>query len=312
MAIDAALGRLGIRPGVCTSSTRPANPFEGQVIYETDTNNIRFWSGSAWESNKGGIVSSSAPTGAAAGDIWYDSDDGRAYIYYDDGSSQQWVEFGAAPSGSSITLASYADSAARTTAIPSPTEADLSYLQDTNSVEVYDGSAWASVAPSRGLIFITSTSASAVTSVSIDGCFTADYDNYLVVMKGTAASSLTHEVRLQYRASASTETGNVYDNNILYLNTGGAASGVRYTSNHHTFSAVTTVGPTDGYAYIFRPFVSGATTGLIGQGAGTTGNSVHQNGNNTSSTTQYDGFNVYHATGGTFTADFYVYGMVTS
>ena len=97
MAIDAALGRLGIRPGVCTSSTRPANPFEGQVIYETDTNNIRFWSGSAWESNKGGIVSSSAPTGAAAGDIWYDSDDGRAYIYYDDGSSQQWVEFGAPP-----------------------------------------------------------------------------------------------------------------------------------------------------------------------------------------------------------------------
>jgi hypothetical protein len=145
MALDAALGRLGIRPGVCTSSTRPANPFEGQVIYETDTNNIRFWSGSAWESNKGGIVSSSAPTGAAAGDIWYDSDDGRTYIYYDDGSSQQWVEFGAAPSGSSITLASYADSAARTSAIPSPTEADLSYLQDTNSVEVYDGSAWAAV-----------------------------------------------------------------------------------------------------------------------------------------------------------------------
>ena len=145
MAIDAALGRLGIRPGVCTSSTRPANPFEGQVIYETDTNNIRFWSGSAWESNKGGIISSSAPTGAAAGDIWYDSDDGRAYIYYDDGSSQQWVEFGAAPSGSSITLASYADSAARTSAIPSPTEADLSYLQDTNSVEVYDGSAWSVV-----------------------------------------------------------------------------------------------------------------------------------------------------------------------
>jgi len=153
VALDAALGRLGIKPGVCTSSTRPANPFEGQVIYETDTNNIRFWSGSAWESNKGGIISSSAPTGAAAGDIWYDSDDGRAYIYYDDGSSQQWVEFGAAPSGSSITLASYADSAARTSAIPSPTEADLSYLQDTNSVEVYDGSAWAPIGGGNVAIF---------------------------------------------------------------------------------------------------------------------------------------------------------------
>ena len=162
------------------------------------------------------------------------------------------------------------------------------------------------------LVFVTSTSASAVSSVSIDGCFTADYDNYLVVMKGTAAASATHEVRLQYRASASTETGSVYDNHILYLSTGGAASGVRYTSNHHTFSTASTVGPTDGYAYIYRPFVSGLTTGLIGHGAGSTGNSVHQSGNNTTSTTQYDGVNFYHATGGTFSADFYVYGVATS
>jgi hypothetical protein len=27
----------GIRPGVATSSTRPAVPFDGQVIFETDT-----------------------------------------------------------------------------------------------------------------------------------------------------------------------------------------------------------------------------------------------------------------------------------
>lgn len=97
MSIDAALGRLGIQTGVCTSSTRPANPYEGQVIFETDTNNLRFWSGSAWESNKGAVISSAAPSSPAAGDIWYDSDDGRAYVYYDDGTSAQWVEFGAPP-----------------------------------------------------------------------------------------------------------------------------------------------------------------------------------------------------------------------
>jgi len=48
MAIDAALGRLGIRPGVCTSSTRPANPYEGQVIYETDTNRTLVYDNAAW------------------------------------------------------------------------------------------------------------------------------------------------------------------------------------------------------------------------------------------------------------------------
>lgn len=38
-----------IQPGVCTSSTRPASPFEGQAIYETDTNLKYFYDGSAWQ-----------------------------------------------------------------------------------------------------------------------------------------------------------------------------------------------------------------------------------------------------------------------
>jgi hypothetical protein len=34
--------------GVCTSSTRPASPYEGQVIYETDTDRVLVWNASAW------------------------------------------------------------------------------------------------------------------------------------------------------------------------------------------------------------------------------------------------------------------------
>lgn len=36
------------RPGVCTSTTRPASPYEGQTIYETDTDMLAIWNGSAW------------------------------------------------------------------------------------------------------------------------------------------------------------------------------------------------------------------------------------------------------------------------
>lgn len=35
---------------ICTSSTRPASPFEGQTIYETDTKRELRWSGTAWVS----------------------------------------------------------------------------------------------------------------------------------------------------------------------------------------------------------------------------------------------------------------------
>lgn len=38
----------GIRTGVCTSTTRPTTPYEGQMIYETDTDMVAIWNGTAW------------------------------------------------------------------------------------------------------------------------------------------------------------------------------------------------------------------------------------------------------------------------
>ena len=37
-----------LRPGICTSTTRPTTPYEGQVIYETDTNRVLVWDNAAW------------------------------------------------------------------------------------------------------------------------------------------------------------------------------------------------------------------------------------------------------------------------
>ena len=34
--------------GVCTSTTRPVSPYEGQIIYETDTDILQLWTGTQW------------------------------------------------------------------------------------------------------------------------------------------------------------------------------------------------------------------------------------------------------------------------
>lgn len=39
----------GLRPGVCTSTSRPSTPFDGMMIYETDTNLVLIWNGTAWK-----------------------------------------------------------------------------------------------------------------------------------------------------------------------------------------------------------------------------------------------------------------------
>jgi len=46
----------GFRPGVCTFSTRPTAPYEGQVIYETDTDLSYVWGGAAWQQVSGGTA----------------------------------------------------------------------------------------------------------------------------------------------------------------------------------------------------------------------------------------------------------------
>ena len=52
MPLSSVVGAQSIiKPGVCTSSTRPAVPFEGQMIYETDTDKVLVWNGSDWYPN---------------------------------------------------------------------------------------------------------------------------------------------------------------------------------------------------------------------------------------------------------------------
>lgn len=60
MGIDAGYGIGSVKPGVCTSATRPASPFDGMVIYETDTDKVAVYDTSAWV-YKTGTTAPSAP-----------------------------------------------------------------------------------------------------------------------------------------------------------------------------------------------------------------------------------------------------------
>ncbi|NDB89078.1 MAG: hypothetical protein EB164_09270 [Thaumarchaeota archaeon] len=49
MPLSSVVGAQSIvKPGVCTSLTRPASPYDGQVIYMTDVDQTAVWDGSSW------------------------------------------------------------------------------------------------------------------------------------------------------------------------------------------------------------------------------------------------------------------------
>ena len=82
----------------------------------------------------------SAPGSPSDGDLWYDTDDGGMFVYYQDTDSSQWVEvIGSQGAPGAAGSSSYANFAA----FPgSPTEGDIAYAQDTNALYVYNGTAW--------------------------------------------------------------------------------------------------------------------------------------------------------------------------
>ncbi len=131
----------------------PDSPANGSTqtvdgIVYTYNSSKGYWTAA---SSGGGTIqvttSDSAPSSPADGDLWYDTDDGGMFVYYADGSSNQWVEV-VGSQGPQGTL-STSDSA------PSnPSAGDLWYDTDDGGLFIYysDGSSnqWVEVVGQAG------------------------------------------------------------------------------------------------------------------------------------------------------------------
>ena len=210
-------------------------------------------------------VSDTAPTSPSAGDMWYDSSILQTFVYYNDGSSSQWVPASpqqvgpagpagtdgaagaAGSSGSSVTA--YANLAAFSSS--GNTNGDIAYANDTNGVYMWSNSSWKrmSIGSNSGPIFTTippttlqlsndGTSTVNITAAAIDeGAFpvTYDWDAY----NGTTlynASSLPPQVTAVTQSGGSfTLTGS-----NTTSNTGGFSFRSKASDGVTTTTAITT------------------------------------------------------------------------
>ena len=94
----------------------------------------------------------------------------------------------------------FAGTAARGSAITTPVEGMVTYLEDLDRYDTYNGS---SHVPMGGLTLVkTQTIGSAVASVTVDDAFSADYDNYLVTMQNVSASAANLSIRMRLGSTA--------------------------------------------------------------------------------------------------------------
>jgi hypothetical protein len=93
----------------------------------------------------------------------------------------------------------FASSAARASAIPTPTEGMTTYVQDRNQIETFDGAEYRGMS---GLQLVKKqTIGSGVTSVNVTGAFSATYEAYKIIVSGGTTTTGTVPIRLQLGAS---------------------------------------------------------------------------------------------------------------
>jgi len=245
------------------------SPSEGMFAFLTGTDLLTYYDGSAWQeftSGGGGVtISPTAPTDPDEGDLWWDSDDGKMFVYYNDGDSSQWVD----AAGPSVAVQSTA---------PTGYEGQL-WLDDTDgSMYVYytdpggGASSWiGAVSRSGGILQVVSTaktdifSTTSTTAVDITG-LTAS------ITPRSTSSKIMVLVTIGAFSPEAGNTGNLQiarDGTALNVSTGGSAtnsgglsvtSGATYGNHTESISYLDSPSSTSTLTYSAQVFAQSGST----------------------------------------------------
>jgi hypothetical protein len=198
----------------------------------------------------------------------------------------------------------FADSTARGTALPSPTDGQYSYLQDTNATEYYNGTAWVAAGVTPGLTHINTTTVSSQSTVNFNNVFTSDYAVYQIyAVITTSGNDTTFNTRL--RSAGTDATGSDYRfQYVVGQNSPSASSTVSsgflhigIDNDYPNVREITFINP---QAAAVTGYTEIAYTGYA-TGQGSTARGIHN------VSTAYDGFTLIG--GAAFSGTVYVYGM---
>tara|TARA_R110000868_G_scaffold12827_3_gene60699 strand:+ start:1210 stop:1956 length:747 start_codon:yes stop_codon:yes gene_type:complete len=196
-------------------------------------------------------------------------------------------------------------------------EGQLCYLSDSNIVQYYSGSAWATVGPASagGLVLVKAETAfTGQSSFNVASVFSATYTNYRILIRSQAATG-GGGVALQLSSGGvATASGYNFQRGLVYGSNFAAARSTAQTSFSVMDVSTSTATNSQISIDIFSPF-SGIMT-YTSQNSLTDGGYTSPivdlwAGNNGSSLSSQDGFFIKSLTG-TITGSYTVYGYAKS
>lgn len=112
-------------------------------------------------------------------------------------------------------VAVFSNASARTAAITSPVEGQMTYLEDTNQYASWNGSAW--VSPFGLTLVAQQTVGSGVSTITFSNVFSSAYDDYKVIYSGGVASGSGY-MGMRLGLNGTPATGSNYKTGFIAVN----------------------------------------------------------------------------------------------
>jgi hypothetical protein len=161
------------------------------------------------------------------------------------------------------TVMSFAGTAARGSAIPSPVTGMTTYLEDTKDLRIYDGSAW--IAPNGMTHIRTETVPPSTSTVSLNNVFTSEFRNYQIVMN-ILGDTLGFSMAARMRLGGVDNTANSYSFQLLI------SAGTSGSNQRQEAVASSRIGGVSDLAWqsmvmsVNNPAIAQPTTGFVQNG----------------------------------------------
>jgi hypothetical protein len=160
-------------------------------------------------------ISPTAPSTPVAGDVWWNSNLGSLFIYYNDGDSSQWIE--AVPTGGTTAGGSGSDAAAFTHANAAFDQANNSYVNANNAANSSNSFAVTIGASSNAWANSLSTIDRAIANAAANSANSVASASYYTIANGTSAFAKANAALANSTGTFAGDlrvTGNVVTNTI--------------------------------------------------------------------------------------------------